>query len=372
MGFVTKSNNKKIYAYLTENGKTKIITGDTIDFQVKYFSLHDNDVNYYISSKKANNIYNTLPSGFIPDITGDDNLCAPNTLNTVLKDMLITPETPVTPITPITVAPLSGTIIEGCSSFNSGGETNMTIRVINPSGGTGSPYKCRIEPIDSNGDSVIIDGTFLTPFEIDEVIDFLPSEEDDSSIFYKVYLIDSLGNEGFIGTTSITCKPRRFLIKFETTQTSFSSPGTTLYAYTSTSPNKWSIAINPPSFFYLDVTLRTEDDTPITEQERELVEFSIFPLYTYSDDIRCVNEESSANFIESVNTTANDTNTIITKTLAFKASRNSVAGPSPIGPTNISYEVQVQLNVTPYRPYTNLITIQNSPAIAYGSYLYFN
>jgi hypothetical protein len=91
MGFVNKSNNKKIYAYLTENGKVKILTGDTIDFQVKYFSLHDDDVNYYISSKKANNIYNTLPSGFIPDITGDDNLCAPNTLNTVLTDMLTTP-----------------------------------------------------------------------------------------------------------------------------------------------------------------------------------------------------------------------------------------------------------------------------------------
>lgn len=91
MGFVAESNNKKIYAYLTEKGKINVLTGDTIDFEVKYFSLHDNDVNYYISSKKSNNIYNALPSGFIPDITGDDNICAPNTLNTLLKDILTTP-----------------------------------------------------------------------------------------------------------------------------------------------------------------------------------------------------------------------------------------------------------------------------------------
>ena len=49
MGYIQQSNTKKIYAYLTQLGKEKIISGDTIDFQVKYFSLHDEDINYIIA-----------------------------------------------------------------------------------------------------------------------------------------------------------------------------------------------------------------------------------------------------------------------------------------------------------------------------------
>lgn len=78
MGYIQQSATKKLYAYLTQKGREKIITGDTIDFQIKYFSLHDDDINYKIASKLITAAtYNTLKSGFIPDITGDIDNCLP-------------------------------------------------------------------------------------------------------------------------------------------------------------------------------------------------------------------------------------------------------------------------------------------------------
>jgi hypothetical protein len=78
MGYIQKSGVKKLYAYLTQDGREKIITGNTIDFQVKYFTLHDDDINYQISSRLITAAtYNTLQSGFIPDITGDIDNCLP-------------------------------------------------------------------------------------------------------------------------------------------------------------------------------------------------------------------------------------------------------------------------------------------------------
>jgi hypothetical protein len=78
MGYIQQSDTKKIYAYLTQLGKEKIISGDTIDFQIKYFSLHDDDINYGVASKTSGLTYNIPKSGFIPNITGDNNLCLPN------------------------------------------------------------------------------------------------------------------------------------------------------------------------------------------------------------------------------------------------------------------------------------------------------
>jgi hypothetical protein len=88
MAFVDKSNTKKIYAYLTQQGREKILTGDTKDFIVTDFSLHDDDVNYYISANKINSEYNLLPSGFIPDVTGDNQDCTVSVVDQLLNNEL--------------------------------------------------------------------------------------------------------------------------------------------------------------------------------------------------------------------------------------------------------------------------------------------
>ena len=50
MGFIPQTNTKTLYAYLTPKGRQYILDGNQEDFQVAFFSLHDDDVNYYISS----------------------------------------------------------------------------------------------------------------------------------------------------------------------------------------------------------------------------------------------------------------------------------------------------------------------------------
>jgi hypothetical protein len=103
MGYIQQSNTKKIYAYLTQTGKEKIITGETKDFLIKYFTLHDEDINYKIGSKKSGTTYNVPKSGFIPDITGDYNLCLPNISDaTFLEKNMLIYEIQVQPIYSIT------------------------------------------------------------------------------------------------------------------------------------------------------------------------------------------------------------------------------------------------------------------------------
>lgn len=78
MGFIPKINTKTLYAYLTPLGRKYILDGDKEDFQIAYFTLHDDDVNYFISaniSAGTTSTYLTLPSGFVPDITGDIDTC---------------------------------------------------------------------------------------------------------------------------------------------------------------------------------------------------------------------------------------------------------------------------------------------------------
>jgi hypothetical protein len=88
MAFVNKSDTKKIYAYLTKNGREKILTGQTSDFIITQFSLHDDDVNYEIAENKINSNYNILPSGFIPDVTGDNQDCTLSLADQLLKNEL--------------------------------------------------------------------------------------------------------------------------------------------------------------------------------------------------------------------------------------------------------------------------------------------
>lgn len=76
MGFVASSSTIQLYAYFTQSAREKIFDGEEKNFTATYFTLHDNDVNYYLSSKPTiTTPYNTLPSGFIPDVTGDADTC---------------------------------------------------------------------------------------------------------------------------------------------------------------------------------------------------------------------------------------------------------------------------------------------------------
>jgi hypothetical protein len=137
MGYIQQSNTKKIYAYLTQLGKEKIISGDTIDFQVKYFSLHDEDINYIIASKTSGTTYNIPKSGFIPDITGDSDICLSAISDATFLEKnklvgIIVPPQPEPPEPTDITATIQGT----CSTD---GET-FEINVTNTQGGTGQGY----------------------------------------------------------------------------------------------------------------------------------------------------------------------------------------------------------------------------------------
>lgn len=75
MGYVPSSTTQTLYAYLTQKGRYNLLFENADAFQIKYFSLHDNDVNYIIAAETINSQFNKLPKGFVPDITGDDDDC---------------------------------------------------------------------------------------------------------------------------------------------------------------------------------------------------------------------------------------------------------------------------------------------------------
>lgn len=108
MGFVPQASSINLYAYFSQYARERIFNGDVPDFQVKFFSLHDEDVNYLISKKiigadsSGNTIYNTLPSGFIPDATGDSDSCIKSMVSKLQNEnmLLYSIATPVPPTPP--------------------------------------------------------------------------------------------------------------------------------------------------------------------------------------------------------------------------------------------------------------------------------
>jgi hypothetical protein len=110
MGFIPQVSTKTLYAYLTPLGRQYILDGNKEDFQVAYFSLHDDDVNYFISSNiSSGTAYYTLQSGFVPDITGDADTCIKsiakgtgvNNLSTLSGSTIIDPITGKPTVGPI-------------------------------------------------------------------------------------------------------------------------------------------------------------------------------------------------------------------------------------------------------------------------------
>ncbi len=75
MGFVLTSSTQTLYAYLTQKGRNNLLFEDSDKFKITYFSLHDDDVDYKITSNIINLDFNKLPKGFVPDVTGDDDIC---------------------------------------------------------------------------------------------------------------------------------------------------------------------------------------------------------------------------------------------------------------------------------------------------------
>lgn len=231
MGFVQQSNVKKIYAYLTQDGKGKIITGTPKDFQVAYFSLHDDDVNYYTSSKMSGTNYNLLPSGFIPDITGDDNACLPNISDAtnLERNKLIGIIEPPPPVI-IPNQPLTGTAV-GINTTD--GTYRFEINVSNVKGGTGSGYYWNVktevlsQEQSSTGDFVTNSFTVLstslsddyqvgTPQRFDGTFTFegngyLPRKAD--SYRFTVYIGDSSGQMSEVEIAKfedINCSKRQY------------------------------------------------------------------------------------------------------------------------------------------------------------------
>jgi hypothetical protein len=225
MGFIQQSNTKKIYAYLTQYARQQILDGNEADFTVKYFSLHDNDVNYKISANLVNNSYNTLPSGFVPDITGDNDGCLLSIANGIqLENSLggfVEPPQPVS---------LFGTVVGTCEIGGSPFEPVRTgrfqINVTNIQGGTGDySWYVKTEVISfSSATTSIEDATILstttspnytvgTPQYFNATFNFadtyLPREAD--SYNFTVYARDSSGTEVEIGKfTDTNCSKRTF------------------------------------------------------------------------------------------------------------------------------------------------------------------
>jgi hypothetical protein len=222
MGYIQQSNIKKIYAYLTQLGKEKIISGDTIDFQVKYFSLHDEDINYIIASKTSGTTYNIPKSGFIPDITGDDNICLPNISDATFleKNKLVGIIVPPTPQPP-NPTQITATIVGTCSTD---GET-FQINVTNTQGGTGQGYYwyVKIDEISFPSatatllEAILIKSTQSEDYQVNTPKSFkatfkfsdtyLPRKSD--SYNYTVYVGDSSGTEVELQKfTDINCSKR--------------------------------------------------------------------------------------------------------------------------------------------------------------------
>jgi hypothetical protein len=224
MGYIQQSDTKKIYAYLTQLGKEKIISGDTTDFQVQYFSLHDEDINYIIASKISGTTYNIPKSGFIPDITGDDNICLPNISDATFleKNMLVGIVQPPIPQPPNPTV-ITATIVGTCSTD---GES-FQISVTNANGGTGQGYYWYVKTdviTFPSATATLIESTILstsisddyqvgTPKSFNATFKFtdtyLPREAD--SYNYTVYVGDSSGTEVELQKfTDINCSKRKY------------------------------------------------------------------------------------------------------------------------------------------------------------------
>mgnify|MGYP000400253113 CR=1 FL=1 len=81
MGYIASSTTLTFKAYLTQKGRELYFNGGDEEILTNYFTLGDSDTNYLISS----NSNNTIKSGFVPNITGTDDIC----INTISNGVTI-------------------------------------------------------------------------------------------------------------------------------------------------------------------------------------------------------------------------------------------------------------------------------------------
>jgi len=77
MGFIESGDTITLNAYLTPLGRNRLLSKNIQDKTIVSFSLGDSDTNY--------NIDNPLPTGNIPDLTGDDTGCVKSIAETDIK-----------------------------------------------------------------------------------------------------------------------------------------------------------------------------------------------------------------------------------------------------------------------------------------------
>ena len=211
MGFIQQSDKKKIYAYLTQYARQQILDGNEADITVKYFSLHDNDVNYNISANIVNNSYNTLPSGFIPDITGDNQGCLFSIANGI--NLGVIPEPPIVQPPIILIATVVGSCVIDSSTDVPTGMFEITVTDVQGGSNQGFTWYVVTEIIsfpNSNStisDAITVSSTTSSTYNIGETIPFnatfkfsdngyLPRSADSRN--FIVYATDSLGNTNII------------------------------------------------------------------------------------------------------------------------------------------------------------------------------
>jgi hypothetical protein len=117
MGFIPSASTIQLSAYFTQKARSKIADYKPEEFVVSYFTLHDDDVNYLLSDNvigqdiTGGTLYNTLPTGFIPDVTGDIDSCIKSVANGIeLNKNFITGSGMTVVVEPPVV------IIQGCTN----------------------------------------------------------------------------------------------------------------------------------------------------------------------------------------------------------------------------------------------------------------
>lgn len=358
MGFIVSSSTVQLYAYFTEYARERIFNGDVIDFQIKNFSLHDEDINYQISKQiigvdsSGNTLYNTPKSGFIPDITGDNDVCIKSNKGMVVfgKNMLKGEGN----------SPMSANFSQNCSTF----DYVVIINVTNPVGGSGGPYTWRVAPVFPNGTPQVTINQFYTDFGPDNY--FTPKQIGQSfefstrdtqqviPIYYQVYVKDGQGTEKLIGQTNLDClpnQPQNNLI-FNQTNTFDNTIPTNPASVAVVGGNKQTITLDPSYYNYIDVSIRNSDNSQITQNTLNTAFFKIEKsnltdsAWNYIDLVIGVDNppysetvitsnlrfEFNNNTNGTVTPTAN--NTIYKKSVPIKVIRKDVARTKPPGSTS--------------------------------------
>jgi hypothetical protein len=350
MGFIKSSTTIQLYAYFTEYARERIFNGDVIDFQIKNFSLHDEDINYKISKESigvdssGNTLYNTPKSGFIPDITGDNDVCIKSNKSTIIlgKNML-TVSTPVvfgctnqlaanynplanvddgSCIIPPTL--ITAEYIVNCLTDNSG---NVNIRILGPNGGSGGPYTWKALPVDSLGNQVNLPNpTYYQYRQSTDNFDY-PTVFNGNNVYYKIYVKDSEGNENIIHTTTNVCQttPVSLILKVD-------PPTVSLFAVGSFTFGNTTISQTPSQNFNFVATLTKSNGGVISQAERN-VSFKIKKDLNFDNNVDITTSAGASFPTNTFNFTSgipNASNTEIRLTIPLKVDRTSV-GTQPVG-----------------------------------------